>query len=909
MVLSKAEKQLIRECSKDEASYQKLLALYDEKLNPEPSKQALDPQVVFESLFNVPKDSIFLLDLEGRILALNDTTVYRLKLPRETLIGRNIFDFFGETRAHREALFDCVVRTNQPLYFEDYRAGVWFGVHVYPVHNAAGEMVAVGILGRDIADRHYLADELYAQKSTYKVIVEQVRDVIFQTDASGRWMFLNRAWETIMGYTTAESLTHDFLNYVHPDDRQQNLEVFLQLVKGQRESYQRQFRYLSQSGDIHHMEVHAHPALDDKGHIIGTIGILRDISERKRIEAELQQSLELQRAILQAMPDLMFRFDADGNYLDIHAGSPDLLYTDVDGLIGKNVRDVFPGDLAAEFLTLIRQTYETQHLQTYEYMLEINGIPHWFESRMVPLRQTEVLSMVRDITEQHQTREGLMASEKRYRSLFEQANDAIFLLDLKGQVMDTNPAAIAMLGYTYDEIITLSHHETVVSAEIGAAEDVIQALQRFEQVPMYERQFRRKDGTVGLSEIRASLITDEDGKPQMIQTVSRDITERRRLENDLRDSELRYRSIITTLAEGIILYERDSSIVLYNEAATRLLGLKPEQMVNRRLMPEGWRSEFEDGTPVNFENHPGMVAMRTGQSQLNVILKITKAAGEITWISINAKPLIHDNATEAYAVVTSLTDITEIKQAQENEIALQVERQKTGMISQFIQDASHEFRTPLSIVNTSSYFIRRGGDDPVQRTKQSAKIELQIQRLTRLVDMLLLMSRLDSEVPPPLTAYDMRNLLVQAVEGIEADYKAKQVTLACNYADEPLMVEIHVDYLHIALEHLLGNALKFTPEQGMVHLSTYRNMSEAVIQIEDNGIGIDTEDQVHIFERFWRKDTAHSTPGFGLGLPIAQKIIELHQGTIAVCSRIGEGTTFSIHLPLVNRASPTKGML
>jgi len=776
MILSEADKQLIRECSKDGAAYDRLLMFMEEKAqqdltNPSTATAAIS----FEMLFNVPHDAIFLLDLDGNILSLNDATVRRLKQPREALIGLNIFDFFTSELAHRRAIFDSVVHTRKLIYFEDYRDSTWFSIYIYPVFDRAGELAAIGMVGQDITEQRYLAEELYAQKSRYQFIVNQVKDVIFQMDTSGRWVFLNPAWEEIMGYSISNSLGRNNLHYVHPDDRQQNLDVFLQVIKGQRGGYQHECRYLSETGITRYMEIYAQLALDDSGHIIGLIGILRDVSERRRMEMDLQESLLMQRAILEAVPDLMFRFDKDGNYLDMHAGASEKLYAPVENLVGRNMLDILPESMALDSLASIRKTYETKQLHTHEYMLELNGEPHWFESRLVPLGEDQVLSMVRDITE------------------------------------------------------------------------------------------------------------------------------RRRLEDQLRESELRYRSIITTMAEGIMLYERNGTL-LHNEAALRLMGLTPEQMLTSTNRPPGWHTEFEDGTPMTFDNHPGMVAMRTGQSLLNVVLKITKSAGEITWVSVNVKPLIRDGETTPYAVVTSLTDITEIKEAQKNEIALQVERQKMGMITRFIQDASHEFRTPLSIIGTSAYFIKRKGDDKSKLTQQAAKIELQIERLTRLVDMLLLMSRLDSESPPPLTPYYLSGLLNQVVEGIEDSYAEKTVQLICDYPGEIARVGVNVDYFHIALDYLLENALKFTPTNGTVRLSAYSEAQRVLLIIEDSGIGMSQDDLTHIFQRFWRKDNAHTTPGFGLGLPIAQKIIHLHHGEISVSSTPDEGTCFTVSLPLVDDA-------
>ncbi|RUT10154.1 hypothetical protein DSM106972_006490 [Dulcicalothrix desertica PCC 7102] len=143
------------------------------------------------------------------------------------------------------------------------------------------------------------------------------------------------------------------------------------------------------------------------------------------------------------------------------------------------------------------------------------------------------------------------------------------------------------------------------------------------------------------------------------------VLERQRAEDELRSSEQRYRSVIAAMAEGIVLQQADGSITACNESAERILGLTTDQMMGRTSTDGRWRAIHEDGSPFPGETHPAIVTLQTGQPQFNVIMGVHKPDGNLTWISINSQPLFQPDELIPYAVVTSFTDITDRKLAQQ----------------------------------------------------------------------------------------------------------------------------------------------------------------------------------------------------------------------------------------------------
>jgi signal transduction histidine kinase len=248
-------------------------------------------------------------------------------------------------------------------------------------------------------------------------------------------------------------------------------------------------------------------------------------------------------------------------------------------------------------------------------------------------------------------------------------------------------------------------------------------------------------------------------------------------------------------------------------------------------------------------------------------------------------------------VIASFADITKRKLAEQRAIEWGIERKRSEMLAGFINDASHEFRTPLTLIQTSLYFLKKS-DDRALREQKAGVIEDQVRAINHLVTMLGLQARLDSKSGAfSNKPVNMNSVIEALIETIENIAKSHQHRLSLTLPDEQPWVTGDVQYLAIALRQIIDNALRYTPNKGQIDLRLQTALNTIQVFIQDNGVGIPADVQHHIFTRFYRRDVAHTTPGFGLGLSIAARIIEDHGGTITLESEIGVGSTFIIHLP------------
>ncbi|OGT89923.1 MAG: hypothetical protein A2286_06375 [Gammaproteobacteria bacterium RIFOXYA12_FULL_61_12] len=214
-------------------------------------------------------------------------------LARESVIGRSVREAFpGIESMGLLPVFQRVWRSGEPEYFPvtqycDDKLNVWVDNYVFRL--PSGKVVAIY---RDVTQRRRAEDEMRESEAHYRSVVDNLKEVVFQTDAQGIWTFLNRSWTEITGFPVQESLGTLFLDYVHPEDRQRNQELFEPLIQRKKEYCRHEIRYLHKNGGFRWIEVFARLTLDDQDRIIGTSGTLSDISIRKYAEEALRRQAE-----------------------------------------------------------------------------------------------------------------------------------------------------------------------------------------------------------------------------------------------------------------------------------------------------------------------------------------------------------------------------------------------------------------------------------------------------------------------------------------------------------------------------------------------------------------------------------------------------------------------------------------
>lgn len=354
----------------------------------------------------------------------------------------------------------------------------------------------------------------------------------------------------------------------------------------------------------------------------------------------------------------------------------------------------------------------------------------------------------------------------------------------------------------------------------------------------------------------------------------------------LEEERERYRDLFNAGFETLVVHQ-DGVILDVNPAAEEMFGYSRDEMLGCHVS-EVFAPESREIASQHY---------LTGSTEMYEA-RCKRRDGSLIWVEIRGKA--HHYRGQAVRVAT-VRDITQRRDSEAQKLELTIEREKVRVLQRFIGDMSHDLRTPLSVMKTTSYLIHRLINQPDKLLQQAETLENQIKHLQEMFDDLLSMSRLDRA---DTSEYQFRwmqpdGLVRDLVEEQNKLALRKNITLTFE-AEQPLSaVLLDQNEFRRMLKHLIMNGLNYTPEGGKVQVRLYQREATVFLEVSDNGPGITSLDLPLIFERFYRGDKARSkeTGGTGIGLSIVKKIVEAHNGEIEAESEPGQGAIFRVRLP------------
>jgi PAS domain S-box-containing protein len=380
-------------------------------------------------------------------------------------------------------------------------------------------------------------------------------------------------------------------------------------------------------------------------------------------------------------------------------------------------------------------------------------------------------------------------------------------------------------------------------------------------------------------------------------TTMHEISERRQAEAQLARERDMLRTLIDHLPDYIFIKDTEGRFVVSNKAHAHAVQVEPEALVGKTaydFFPEQFAAQYHTDDQLIMQSQVPLI---------NVERETLKSDGSKQMVLTTKVPL-YERDGQCIGLVGISRDITARKAAEEKSLRYAIEHERLKALHRFIRDVSHDLRTPLSVINTSTYFLQRQGTAEQQPRLQI--INAQVEHLTRILDSMHRASRLDTETALfNFQVVDVNAVIELVIKEHQAAALEKQQVLL--YKSLGMAIQVNADELALrqSIEHLVRNAITYTPEQGKIVVEAQLDRGTAAngvtIVIQDSGVGISQNDQTLIFEHFYRVNEARtfSQGSAGLGLPIARKIIEAHGGQITVESELGAGSTFRIMLPTV----------
>ncbi|MDX2163554.1 MAG: ATP-binding protein [bacterium] len=391
--------------------------------------------------------------------------------------------------------------------------------------------------------------------------------------------------------------------------------------------------------------------------------------------------------------------------------------------------------------------------------------------------------------------------------------------------------------------------------------------------------------------VRYNPVYDDYGVLIGICSVSEDITQRVEFEREMREND----QVIREIAEHarVSFWVRDlhtRRYVYVNPVYDEMFQLPGRELF---IDPDAYLKRLHpEDVAVNQEAIRRYLA---GEAPYNTRYRIILNDGSIRWIWARTY-LIHNSDGVPYRSVGIAEDITAFKDAEDRAVLLELERRRRDLLTTFIHSISHEFRTPLATIHSGLYLLRRTAD-PAAREARIERIEDQANTILRLVEDMTTMTRLEHDPQFTLQPIDLHALLneITASYNAEASEKGLMIVYDADLDLPPVPVSSQ-EFTH-AVRRLIANALQYTPQGGTIHVTLMRSAADVRLQVRDTGVGMTKAELERAFEIFYRVDDAHSTAGLGLGLPVARRVIERHNGTLTAESEPGKGSVFTITLP------------
>jgi PAS domain S-box-containing protein len=466
-------------------------------------------------------------------------------------------------------------------------------------------------LQQQVTERQQVTDALAASEASYTSILDNLTELVCRYRADGTLTYVNRAYCQFFGQSSQELLGKSFLDLLPAVDRQiceQDIATLIQ-TKGQSvckhwESYRR--------GEMHWFEWENQSICDPTGTVVEFQAVGRDLTESRHEEAARQQAEIAQRlsaaelqAVLEAVSDLILTLDREGHYLNVSTNNPEILSQPIAELLGKTVHEVLPPESAATFITQIQHVLETQQPAMMEYRVIVRGQERWMRARGAPLGTDRVVWAVRDITQvrqdeqvAQQAKAALETSEARFRTIFEQVQLGMNLIDLKtGRYLQVNQAFCTLVGYSEAELLTRSFWDITHPADI-----TLSRLQRAAIInsnsAMYrvEKRFIHKQGQTVWAAVHVSRLPNADNTFQTGIAIVEDITARRQAETALKTTEAQLSQTLERVAAAIVrFYVFPDNRVLkdyFSPGCERLFGYAAEEFLAdhtlwmSRVLPE-----------------------------------------------------------------------------------------------------------------------------------------------------------------------------------------------------------------------------------------------------------------------------------------------------------------------------------
>ncbi|QIR40680.1 PAS domain S-box protein [Tolypothrix sp. PCC 7910] len=761
-----------------------------------------------------------------------------------------------------------------------------------PVFDTQGKFIGYRGISRDVTQRHQAEASLRETQKQLQAILDHSSALIYVVDIHHRFLLINSQYEKLFNVTQVEvvgkSIYDIWDNETADNFAVNNRQVITNGVPIEVEEA------VPQSDGLHTYLSSKFPLKDNNGNIYAVCGISTDITERKLVEESL---LSFRKAI-ESTSDGVAIVDITGKGIYFNPAFLNLYeYTQAELQAPGGLAAIFqqPQDREELYQTLVQGnswhkelTMRSRSGRTLQVYLRADAIKD---------ATGKVLGIVcnhTDITQRQLVEAGLRLRDRAIAA----SSNGIIIADASipnGPIIYVNSAFERMTGYTATAVIGQNFNLFHNNENQAQLKQLNAAMQAGEDCTVILRNYRQ-DGEIFWTKLNISPVYDIAGTLTHYIGIQTDITERKQAETALLLSQQRLQYLLASTPAVIYSCKvsGDFGATFISENVKAMMGYEPREFLEDSSF---WASRIH---PDDVSDVFAQISQVFTQGYHTYEYRFLHKDGNYRWV-YDQVHAIQDEAGNFVELVGYWADITERKQLEQELItALEKEIELNELKSRFITMTSHEFRTPLSTILSSSELLehyRHKWTDEKQLI-HIHRIQTSVHRMTEMLNDILFIGKAEAgilEYHP--TSFDLVAYCHKLVAEVQLDHHNQH---RISFHSQAEFIECYIDekLLKHILSNLLTNAIIYSPDDRNVNFTLTCQNGRAIFEIQDQGIGIPETDLPHLFASFHRASNVGNIIGTGLGLAIVKKCVDIHQGEIFVTTQLGVGTTFTVTLPI-----------